>query len=217
PKSRGLRNAEIRRHEGFLCDACLWVIGQRRSAIHVVRPQPATELEFDLAGRTPGHVGFPFGDGPAASTEIYSTSRIIRRLRPSRTVSDRNKQNTGGCNCRNDNGTAPFRRPQPSFGVSQSRFASGSRRVLVLLQPERKGDVNGACQDRVPTNEPDHCERTDTGPSQKNDAEGNREEAAEDEQPFTFDFLAQLDGAPDLEQAGDDRPNGDEHQQHQRG
>src|SRR5215468_8997621 len=99
--------------------------------------------------------------------------------------------------------------------VRDQRFRSG--RTLVLLELERKRDVDATRKDCEPTDQPDDCERARAGLGEHDDAKGNRQQSAETEQPFAFDFSAQPYRAPDLQNTNDDCPTGDEHQQYQRG
>src|SRR5215471_16906797 len=74
----------------------------------------------------------------------------------------------------------------------------GSGRTLVLLKLEGKRDVNATREDREPTDQPDDCERARAGLGKHDYAKGNRQRAAQSQQPLAFDFLAQPDRAPDL-------------------
>ena len=72
-------------------------------------------------------------------------------------------------------------------------------------------------RERVGTDGPDDGQRALAGADDQEDAEGDREDAAEDQQPFVGDGAAQLDRRDDLDDAGEDCPPGDEGEQHQRG
>ncbi|GCC45661.1 hypothetical protein chiPu_0029778, partial [Chiloscyllium punctatum] len=89
--------------------------------------------------------------------------------------------------------------------------------ALVLPQPEGERDVETAEEDRKPGNHPDYRQSTGAWLHHQNDAEGNRQDSVEDEQPFVLQHAAQRDGAPDLGCTDDDGPGGDKHQQHDRG
>jgi hypothetical protein len=64
--------------------------------------------------------------------------------------------------------------------------------------------------------DPDNRQRSCTRLGDHNDAEGNREQIAQDEPPLVLNELAQLDRAIDLQHADEARPAGDKHQQHER-
>src|SRR6478672_1457266 len=104
--------------------------------------------------------------------------------------------------------------PSRKFLRAASRLGSGG--ALVLLQLKRKPDVDAARQDREPADQPGDCQRASAGLGKHDNAKGNRQQAAQTEQPLAFDFLAQTDRTPDLQHADDDCPTGDEHQQYQR-
>ena len=79
----------------------------------------------------------------------------------------------------------------------------------MLLQLERKPDVNATREDREPSDQPDKCQRSRAGLGKHDNAKGNRQQAAQAEQPLAFDFLAQPDRAPDLQHTDDNCPAGD--------
>ena len=103
----------------------------------------------------------------------------------------------------------------PQIPIRHQRLGSG--RALVLLQLERKRDVNATREDGERTDQPDNCQRARAGLGKHDNAKGNRQQAAQSEQPFAFDFLAQPDRTPDLQHTDDNCPTSDEHQQYQRG
>jgi hypothetical protein len=70
--------------------------------------------------------------------------------------------------------------------------------LLVLLQPKRKSDVEASEDDCIPGDHPNERQRPRARLRHQNDAEGDRQRAVEDEQPFMLQHAAQRDGAPDL-------------------
>ena len=89
--------------------------------------------------------------------------------------------------------------------------------LLVLLQPKRKPDVKAAEDDCIPSDHPDERQRPRARLQHQDDAKCDRQRTVEDKQPFVLQHAAERDGAPELYCADDDRPDCNEHQQHERG
>ncbi|KAJ3064117.1 hypothetical protein HK102_008279, partial [Quaeritorhiza haematococci] len=83
-------------------------------------------------------------------------------------------------------------------------------------QAEPENDQQDAGGDGVGPDQPNDGQRPGGGIDQKDHAEGDRQEPADDQQPFAADFLSKPDGRDDLEEPRDDRPGRDHAQQRDR-
>src|SRR5262245_11074067 len=89
--------------------------------------------------------------------------------------------------------------------------------VAVLLQPEGEGDEERAEDDRIGADDPYKRQGAGARHEQHHETEEHRERARQDEPPLIVDLLADLDGADNLEDAVDQRPDANEHRQRKRG
>src|SRR5262245_2077455 len=89
--------------------------------------------------------------------------------------------------------------------------------ILDTLEAQPQRHQHHAEEDRVRTDDPDDRERAKAGPGDEDHTEGDRGDAGETHPELPFDLLAQPDRRNQLEDAGGDRPDGDQVQQTDRG
>src|SRR5690606_21917655 len=103
--------------------------------------------------------------------------------------------------------------PRSARGGCGSAGAGGAE----FAQPQAEGDQHGAEDHRVDADDQRDGHRAGHRPEPEQQAEADREHAAEDVQPLAGDLLAQPDRPDDLDDAGDHRPGADEDGEHDEG
>jgi CPA2 family monovalent cation:H+ antiporter-2 len=107
------------------------------------------------------------------------------------------------------------RGPRSGPGPSRSGRGGPAEPPAELAEPQAQGDQRHPEHQRVQPERPDHGDGPLAGTQHQEEPEEDREDADERQQPLAPQLAAQPDRDHDLEQAGGDRPRGDQVQQHQ--